>query len=238
MSKPLRICLVGATGMVGTALIAACVGRRDVKLTAVTRREAVLPKGARMEVLLAETSGWADAIAAASPDVLVSALGTTWRKAGKDEAAFRAVDYDLVLACAKAAKDAGAKRMIAVSSVGADRNSKSVYLRVKAETEAALEKQGFGRLDILRPALLLGHRHEMRPLERLAQLISPLTDLLMQGHYSRYRSIHADVMAQAIIALAKQKALGRFVHEHDGLLRAIRRQVLEAGVRRAVHQAV
>ncbi|MEP7221034.1 MAG: NAD(P)H-binding protein [Novosphingobium sp.] len=236
MSKPLRICLVGATGLVGTALIAACVGRRDVKLTAVTRREAVLPKGARMEVLLAETSGWADAIAAAGPDVLVSALGTTWRKAGKDEAAFRAVDHDLVLACAKAAREAGARRMIAISSVGAERNSKSLYLRVKAETEAALEKQGFTRLDILRPGLLLGHRQESRPLERLAQLLSPLIDLIMQGQYSNYRSIHADVLAQAILALAKQKAQGRFIHEHDGLLRAIRRQELEAGVRRAVHQ--
>jgi uncharacterized protein YbjT (DUF2867 family) len=224
--------------MIGTALIAACVGRRDVKLTAVTRREAKLPKGARMEVLLAEPSGWADAIAAASPDVLVSALGTTWRKAGKDEATFRTVDHNLVLACAKAAQDAGARRMIAVSSVGAERNSKSLYLRVKAETEAALEKQGFARLDILRPGLLLGHRLENRPLERLGQLVSPFTDLLMRGHYSRYRSIHADVMAQAILALAKQKAPGRFIHEHDALLRAIRRQVLEAGVRRAVHQGV
>ena len=77
MSRPVRICLVGATGLVGTALIEACVGRSDVKLVAVSRNEAELPKGARMEVLLAPTTGWEDAIAAAQPDVLVIALGTT-----------------------------------------------------------------------------------------------------------------------------------------------------------------
>jgi len=238
MSKPVRICLVGATGMVGTALIAACVGRSDVRLTAVTRREAKLPKGARMEVLMAETSGWTDAIAASGPDVLVSALGTTWRKAGKDEAAFRSVDHDLVLACAEAAKQAGARQMIAVSSVGADPANKGRYLRTKGETEAALAKIGFGRLDVLRPGMLLGHRMESRPLERVGQLLSPLIDLLLQGQYARYRSIHVDVLAQAILALSLQKVRGRFLHEHDDFLRVIRRRELEAGVRRAIHGAV
>src|SRR5215207_1383754 len=96
----LRICLVGATGLIGSRLIAECVGRGDVHLSAIARREFALPRGARMEVLVADPeSGWADAIAATNAKALVCALGTTWRLAGKDEAAFRAVDHDLVLAC-------------------------------------------------------------------------------------------------------------------------------------------
>ena len=234
MSRPIRICLVGATGLVGTALIAACVGRRDVKLVAVSRREAKLPKGARMEVLLAPTEGWEQAIAAASPDVLVIALGTTWRKAGKNEAAFRAVDEKLVLDCARWGLAAGAKQLIALSSVGANSNAKGLYLRVKGEVEEALGKIGYPRVDLLRPGLLIGPRKERRLVEAAAQVLSPVADRFLRGKNARYRSIHSEVLAQTIIALTQHKARGRFVYEHGNLLRAIRRVALEQSVRDAV----
>ncbi len=223
---PTRICLVGATGLVGSRLIAASVGRSDVRLVAVARREVPLPKGARMEVLVADTSGWADAIAATNAKVMVCALGTTWQKAGKDEAAFRAVDHDLVLDCARATKAAGIPHLILVSSAGADRHSRSRYLRVKAETEDAVVKLHIKRLDILRPGLLVGRRAEARPLERLAMLASPLADMVMLGGAARFRSIKADMLVQAIFSLAREKAGGRFVHEGEMLHRAARRGLL------------
>jgi len=221
--KPVRICLVGATGLVGSRLIAAAVGREDMRIVAVARREVPLPPGARMEVLVAEPSGWADAIAASNASVLVCALGTTIRAQGGDQAAFRAIDHDLVLDCARAAKAAGIGHMILVSSVGADRASRTFYLRVKGETEDALAKLHFTRLDILRPALLRGARAERRPAERLAMILSPIADLCLHGGLRRFHSIKADVVAQAIMALAKEKAGGRFVHEYEAIRYAIRR---------------
>jgi uncharacterized protein YbjT (DUF2867 family) len=223
MSDPLRICLVGATGLIGSTLIDMAVGRNDIRVVGVARREMKLPQGARMEMLIAEPSGWAEAIAAARPQVMVCALGTTWAKAGKNEAAFTAVDQHLVLACARTAKAAGARQLIVVSSVGADPSSKNFYLRVKGEVEVALSRIGFARLDILRPGLLRGPRMERRGLERLAMISSPVIDLFLHGKHSKYRSIRADRLVQAIFALAKEKASGRFVHEHEGMLLATRR---------------
>lgn len=221
--KPTRICLVGATGLVGSRVIAQAVGRPEVRIVGVARREVPLPPGARMEMLLADPANWGDAIAAANAKVLVCALGTTFAKAERDEAAFRAVDHDLVIACARHAKAAGIGHMIVVSSVGASRASRSFYLRVKAETEDALMRIGLSRLDILRPGLLRGPRGERRPAERLAMALSPLADAVLLGGLRRFRSIRADVVAQAILALARQKAGGRFVHEYDAMLYAIRR---------------
>jgi len=238
MSRPIRICLVGATGLVGTALMRACVGRTDVRLTAVSRRECALPPGARMEVLLADPANWGDAIAAARPDVLVSALGTTIKAAGGDEAAFRSVDQDLVLACAQWGIEAGARQFIAVSSVGADPAAKGLYLRVKGEVEAALNKTRYGRLDILRPGLLMGARAERRPAERAAQMIAPLLDLLLMGGATRYRSVSADLLAEVILALAHEKARGRFVHENEAMQRALRRQHYAASIGRDLSAAV
>lgn len=225
MSDRTRICLVGASGLVGTALIRACVDRTDVRLVAVARRELALPPGARMEVLLADPANWGDAIAAARPDVVVSALGTTWARAGKVEAAFRAVDQDLVLACAAWGREAGARQFIAVSSVGADPQARALYLRVKGEVEAALAKAGYPRLDILRPGLLRGPRPERRVLEGIGQVLAPLLDPLLVGNWARYRSIRAATLAEAVLALAQEKARGRFIHDWSGLQRVLRRRL-------------
>jgi uncharacterized protein YbjT (DUF2867 family) len=225
MSEPVRIALVGATGLIGSSLIRYGVGRSDLfRLIGIARREAPLPAGARMELLVADPGGWADAIAAANAQVLVCALGTTWRQAGKDEAAFRSVDLDLVLACARAAKTAGIRQVIVISSVGADAAAKNFYLRVKGEMEQALGKLGLVRLDVIRPGLLRGPRGgERRWAERITQIASPLTDLLLHGKYRKYRSIKAETVARAIIGLTREKAAGRFVFEHDAILRAARR---------------
>lgn len=228
MSKPTRIVLVGATGLIGMSLIRLAVTRPDIRIVAVSRREMQLPTGARMEVLVADPSHWDDAIAAANADVLVCALGTTWKKAGKDEAAFREVDQQLVVACARAAKAAGIRQMISVSSVGADPMAKNLYLRVKGETEQLLGKVGLSRLDVLRPGLLRGPRQEMRPAEKLAMIASPLTDLLLHGDWRKYRSISAETMAEAIVGLTREKMAGRFVFEHDAILRAARRGQLHS----------
>lgn len=219
-----RICLVGATGLIGSHVIELAVTRSDLRIVGVARREVALPPGARMEMLIADPSGWPDAIAAANAKVLVCALGTTFRQAGRDEKAFRAVDRDLVLACARAAKAAGIGHMIVVSSVGADRASRNFYLRVKGEMEDALNKVGLRRLDILRPSLLRGERGERRSGEKLAIRLSPILDLLLRGRLRRFRSIGADELAEAILALSGERAGGRFIHEYDALRYAIRRR--------------
>ena len=158
-----------------------------------------------------------------APDVLVSALGTTWKKANRDEAAFQAVDLDLVVQCAEGASDARVRQFIGISSVGADRFSKNLYLRTKGEMEGALSRLRLRRLDILRPGLLRGHRETSRPLEGVGQVLAPVADLLLHGQYRRFRSISAQAMARAILALARQKAGGHFIHDWDGIQLVLRR---------------
>ena len=115
-------------------------------------------------------------------------------------------------------------RCIAVSSVGAAISSRNFYLRVKGEVEDALAKLRFERLDILRPGLLRGQRGgERRPGERLAILASSLTDRFLRGGNRKYRSVRATTVADAILQLAAEKPRGRFVHEHDAIVRAAKK---------------
>ncbi|MBX9728167.1 MAG: NAD(P)H-binding protein [Sphingopyxis sp.] len=209
-----ELLLVGATGMVGSAVVRAA----PAGLHILVRRPAeALPAGVHQTV--APTEEWAEAIAKAAPDVVASALGTTIRQAGS-QAAFRAVDHDLLLAVAKAARDAGARHFITVSSVGASARSASFYLRTKGEVEEALGAMGFERVDILRPGLLTGERRgPFRAGEAMAMIAAPLTDALMRGRMRRYRSVPGETVAQAILALAAGGGSGRHVHEHDGIVR-------------------
>ncbi|KLI63220.1 NAD(P)H-binding protein [Aurantiacibacter marinus] len=214
-----RVLLVGATGLIGRSIIARTAGLTHIALQGLARREMTFPEGARMELVLADTPDWGGVVEALKPDAVICALGTTRAKAGSVEA-MRAVDYELVMQVARAAKDAGARSFVHVSSVGADTASRSLYLRTKGEVERDLKSLRFKRLDILRPGLLLGKREaDLRFLEGIGRMLAPLTDIFLQGDVARYRSIKASIVAAAALQCTGEKAGGQFVHEHDGLNR-------------------
>lgn len=205
--------IVGATGMVGRAVIDH-FGSTPVTVLA---RRAIDGLAAHHKEMVALPERWGDIIAAEKPSVLISCLGTTIRQAGS-QAAFRAVDHDLVLAAARGAKAGGTPHMIAVSSVGAATKSGNFYLRTKGETEDDLRALGFHRLDLIRPGLLRGDRPGPQRLgEGLATIAAPLTDALLHGSFRRYRSISGDSVAAAIVRLAGQGGSGVYIHENDAI---------------------
>ncbi len=217
-----RLLLIGATGLIGSQIVEQALLAGNPDFQTLSRRPILAMADDRY--LVAEPDTWPRKIVEMQPDVLICALGTTWKSAGKQEAAFRSVDQDLVIECARAALGAGAQRMIVVTSVGANAGSSSFYLRVKGEVEQSLASLGFARLDILRPGLLRGDRAgPLRFGEKLAMIASPLTDLAMIGPLRRYCSIAAQDVARAALRLSAQHLPGRFVYDHDGL-RASSRQ--------------
>ena len=220
---PVRIALVGATGLVGRKVIELASIGDEARIVGIARREAPLPAGARMEMFVAEPDKWGEVFEAVRPRALICALGTTMKKAGGDRDAFRAVDHDLVLATARAAHRAGVPNMVLVSAAGADAQSKSFYMQVKGETEDAVSRVGFKRLDILRPGLLRGQREgDLRLAERAALIAAPLVDPLLSGSWERYRSIDAALVAEAALGLALRRAGGRFTHDNEAMRRAAR----------------
>ncbi|QZD93305.1 NAD(P)H-binding protein [Qipengyuania xiapuensis] len=223
MSEALRLCLIGATGLIGGKVMEECIGREDVRLQAIGRRETSFPRGLRIEYFVAEPAKWGEVLEALRPKAVICALGTTWKKAGEDEAAFRAVDYDLVIETAQAAKEHGVERFVCVSSVGANIASKQFYLKVKGEMERDLTRIRFNRLDILRPGLLVGKReNDRRTAERIGIAAAPVANLFLHGAYRQYRAIKAETVAQAALALSRRAARGRFVHDNDAIHRAAR----------------
>ena len=201
----MTILLAGATGLVGSRLLALLPEAIPVGRRATCRAGEIVADFAALPALPPAT-------------VAISALGTTIRAAGS-QAAFRAVDYDAVLAFARAAQAAGVMHFVLITAVGADAGSSVFYSRVKGEVERDLTALGFARLDIVQPGLILGPRAERRPAEAFFQLLAPVLNPLLVGGLDKYGGISADTVAAAIAALVKSGGGGVHLHQNRDLRR-------------------
>ena len=203
--------VVGASGMVGAELVRAlAAGGEYSRVIAITRRPLSFEAPRLANRIIKFENLETDLLGVACDDAF-SCLGTTIREAGSP-AAFRAIDYELVLRFARFAQTAGAKTMVAVSSVDAAHESRNFYLRVKGETELALEAQHYRSLHLLQPSLLLGPRQQWRAAETLGRWCLPLLNPLLLGRYERWRAIRAQTVAAAMRAAALSGRLG--VHRY------------------------
>jgi uncharacterized protein YbjT (DUF2867 family) len=217
--RPVHAGVAGGTGLIGRALLARLVhDPRFSAVTALVRRADQVPGligGVRGQVV--DFTGPGPSGTLAPVDWAFCCLGTTIKVAGS-QAAFRAVDFDAVLAFARAARAAGANRLAVVSAMGADPKSAVFYNRIKGEMEQALAALKLPHLVIVRPSLLLGERTTLgqpgRPGERLAQALMPALGWLIPR---KLRPIRADAVAAALIEALTDAPKGVQVLESDAL---------------------
>jgi len=199
-----RIALVaGANGLVGSRLLRVLAASGDyARVVALSRRPLSFEAPRLVNRIVQRFEQLEVELRGVSCHDAYCCLGTTRAAAGSD-AAFSAVDHDLVLRFAAFARGAGARTLVSVSSVGADPASRNFYLRTKGEVEQALEKQGWPSLNLIQPGLLLGSRPSMRPLELSAGLGMRLVNPLLLGQLARFRAIDAAEVAAAMLAAAR-----------------------------------
>jgi uncharacterized protein YbjT (DUF2867 family) len=194
--------LAGASGLVGGFALRALLDAPDyTRVWALTRR----PLGREHPKLANRTVNFermAEQLKGLAADDAFCAIGTTIAEAGSQEA-FRNTDVNAVLLFARAARAAGAKRFVVVSSVGADTSSRKFYLRTKGEMEDAVADVGFTSVDILQPSLLLGPRAALRPLEITGRIFAPLINPLLTGTREAYRAIPAETVGRAMLGAAR-----------------------------------
>ncbi|MBA4284268.1 MAG: hypothetical protein C0434_01895 [Xanthomonadaceae bacterium] len=204
--------LVGATGLVGAALLERLLAAADYSSVIVLGRRAPAiahPKLRFVKSTLEDLDALPDPLKA---DDLFCCLGTTTRAAG-GKAGLERVDYHMVLAVARAAQAGGVSRFYGVSAAGASATSPAFYSRVKARMEQAVGAVGFTAVHLFRPSLLLGARSESRPAEAFAQTLAPLLAPLCIGPLRKYRPITADAVADAMLRIARTDAAGTVIHD-------------------------
>jgi uncharacterized protein YbjT (DUF2867 family) len=172
--------VAGASGLVGRALLAELAGQPVLAL--LRRPTGGLPASAGLQTARVDYTRRGSFAALPAPTRVFIALGTTMAQAGSREA-FRAADFDAIVAVARAAREAGATHCGLVSALGASARSAVFYNQVKGEAEDALVALGFERLVIARPSLLDGERETLDQPRRSAEawmlkLARPLAGLI------------------------------------------------------------
>ena len=193
-----RVALVaGATGLVGQAVLAALLADKRYSAVLAIGRRQLLEQHPRLVSMRVDFTRLQ--VLPPVDDVYI-ALGTTIKMAGSRQA-FRAVDFDAVIAVATAAMAAGATRLGVVSAMGADVRSAILYNRVKGEMEQALARIGFETLVIARPSILDGDRAALAQPMRLGERLSVRLMSALKSFIPRnYRAIKASDVARALVA--------------------------------------
>ena len=204
--------VAGASGMVGAELVRVLAGSGDYRRVIALSRRPLSIEAPRLVNRILRFENLENDLRGIHCDDAYCCLGTTLRQAGSPQA-FRAVDHDLVLRFARFAQSAGAQTLVVVSAVGATPAARNFYLKVKGETELALEALRFRSLHLMQPSLLLGPRAQWRVAEAVGRVLMPLCNPLLLGRYERWRAIPARTVAVAMRAAARSGRLG--AHRHS-----------------------
>jgi uncharacterized protein YbjT (DUF2867 family) len=194
--------VIGATGLVGKALVQQLLNdERFEKVRIFVRRETGLVN-AKIEQIIADfgkTETWEKHL---TGDVLFSALGTTLKQAGSKEKQWE-IDFTFNLNFAQTAKKNGIENYVLVSSVGANSKSGIFYTKMKGELDDAVSVIGFRNLGILRPASLTGPRENRR---RAEEISVPILNFLTRFLMKNYRPISGETVAKAMINAALKQS--------------------------------
>jgi len=216
------VAVIGATGLVGSQMVdllkeePAC---QEIRLPVRRPVEFSHPK---LEIKLINFEDYESLkLAIAGCNVVFCAVGTTQDKVKGDQSQYRKVDYDIPVKAARACLETEVSNFLLVSSVGADRNSRNFYLRLKGEVEGAVQKFPIKSISIFRPSMLLGNRKEFRLGERIGQSGMKLIAPLLTGKWKKYKAIEAREVAAAMIEASKQNKEGFTVYEYDEMKRLI-----------------
>jgi NADH dehydrogenase len=127
---------------------------------------------------------------------------------------FEAVHVAGARAIAAAARAAGAKTLVHVSAIGADKKARANYARTKAAGEDAV-RQDFADAAILRPSLVFGPEDQL--FNRFAAMarFSPFLPLIGGGK-TRFQPVYVGDVAAAIAAVSAGKVKLRTIYELGG----------------------
>lgn len=203
--------IAGATGLVGGHVLRCLLEDPRVEKVIAPTRSTLPPHPKLLNPIIG--SGWP---VLSLLDEAYCCLGTTRKDAGSD-AAFRAVDLDLAVSFARAAKTGGARRIGLVSSAGANAASSLLYPRTKGEAERTIAGLGFETVVIARPSLLLGPRAKPRAAEKVGEAALTLLKPFLIGSWRKYRAIAGSTVAAALIASVRRDFSGTLTLESDAL---------------------
>jgi uncharacterized protein YbjT (DUF2867 family) len=204
--------LLGANGLTGGHLLKLLLDSEDYHTVYIYTRRPIGIQDPKLKEIIIDFDKYAGTVDA---DIVFCCLGTTI-KVAKTKEAFKKVDLEYPLKFAQLQFNAGSKRFLLISAMGAAEDSLFFYSRVKAEMEKLLGNIGYPKLLIFRPALITGERKEHRSGEKIAAGINEVLNYLLVGPLKKYQSVSAKAIASCMLSYANNpQVFGKVVISSD-----------------------
>jgi uncharacterized protein YbjT (DUF2867 family) len=202
------VVLFGATGMIGQAVLRECLLDPDVGRVLSIGRSATGKTHPKLrEVVRADLFDYSD-LDLRGYDACLFCLGIS--SAGMSEANYRRVTYDIALAAAHALlRTNPSMSFVFVSGAGTNSKSRTMWARVKGETEDALLALPFRRAVMVRPAFIQpmhGETSRTRLYRVLYKIIAPLVPLLKRLFPRAVTT--TEILAKAMLRAAREGTPG------------------------------
>ena len=203
MSKT-KVLIVGASGLVGSEILKAVEGNHQ-EIVILSRKELISKSESTKEILidfdnlqLSDIPKVNHVYIALGTDLNTSELLYIKKSRRKE---FKKVDYSYVIQLAKMAYELGAGSISIVSAVGANKNSKNLYLKTKGEMEEEVIAIGYKKTIFAEPGHLLGNRpsKKFRPEVAIMEFGAKLLKPIMIGPLEDLKFIEASLVAKSLV---------------------------------------
>ncbi|OJJ36231.1 hypothetical protein ASPWEDRAFT_52045 [Aspergillus wentii DTO 134E9] len=191
--------LIGSTGLVGSHILNSLLASSAISHVNTFSRRLPQVESSKLTAFASkEAPQWASQIGnLPAPALFFSSFGTTRSAAGGFENQYN-IEHGLHLELARAAKQAGSRIFVLISSSHANHQSSIPYARMKGEIEEDIKGLDFEKTVILRPGVVTGDRKESRPAETVARYLLGAVGRVNTS-WKDSLAQDADVIAQAAI---------------------------------------
>ena len=128
-------------------------------------------------------------------------VGTTQSKTS-DKETYQKIDYGIPLAAAKLCVANGIERLVVISALGADPESRVFYNKTKGEMERDVLAEKPNNTYLLEPALLAAAREEKRTAEKIGIMVFKVLNPFLIGPLKKFRSIKPEALVKTMLYLS------------------------------------
>ncbi len=196
--------IFGSSGLVGSQLLKMILKKEEYKKVKLFVRSVPENNNPRLEIIKTDFNNLESINNLIVGEDCFFCIGTT-QKDTPDKNEYRKVEYDIPVKIAQMAKSNSVNSFFYVSSMGANPNSSSFYLKNKGQVEEELKKINFLKLAIIRPSILIGNRKVFRIGERIGIFVMKSLSIFFLGNLRKYKPIKVEKVVKAIIKISEQK---------------------------------
>jgi uncharacterized protein YbjT (DUF2867 family) len=223
--------IIGSTGMLGARILPMILDAAHVSTVhTISRRQPQTADPKLNAIVDTDTTNWAKQLSEIkpAPSIVLSALGTTLAQAGSIQNQWK-IDHDLNIELARAAKAAGVKTFVFISSGGTRGPFTRFfpYSQMRIGVEDTIKELNFEHTVILRPRQILGEREGVAhaggvTVNRMIRALGSISQGL-QDMFGQERELICRAAVLASLQAAEGKAPSKYwVVEYDEILRIAR----------------